>query len=250
MRCYYRERQYKCGDYLDVQIFPVFAKPGVRRCKAKPTSEIQKKLNDENAKKKLIRLIHTNFTSSDLALHLTYTDENLPSDADRAKKDVQNLLKKLKRRFEKIGKEFKYIWVCETGKRSSRIHHHLIISGGVSRDEIEALWKYGYANTKRLKFDENGLVGLSTYITKQQLLFKHWSASKNLKRPIEKVCDYKYTHTDVEDIVQSGDLTPFLIYYTDFGMSDFETSENALNGAYYISARFYKIQSANVFRRG
>ena len=38
MRCLYRERRYVCGDYLEVDIYPVFRKQGGRKQKAKPTS--------------------------------------------------------------------------------------------------------------------------------------------------------------------------------------------------------------------
>ena len=40
-----RERRIYHGDYLDVNIFPVFKKPGKRKKKTNPSSEIQKKLN-------------------------------------------------------------------------------------------------------------------------------------------------------------------------------------------------------------
>ena len=241
MRCYYREKQYICGDYTDVQIYPVYAKAKQRRSKAKPTSEAQEKLNEKNKHQRLSRLIHTNFTSRDMALHLTYADEYHPESPERAKKDIQNFLKKLGRRYSKLGKELKYIWVCETGKRSGRIHFHVTLSEGLSRDAIESLWQFGYANTKRLKFTEDGLTGLSVYMTKQQLLFKSWSASRNLKKPVEKQNDYKYSASAVKEIVEQDMILDFCKNYPGFGISDFETVANGNNGGYYISARLYRL---------
>ena len=71
-RTFNRESVYVCGDYMDGDIYPVFQAPGKRRSRCKPTSEIQQKLNQKNAEKKLTRLVHSNFTEDDIALHLTY----------------------------------------------------------------------------------------------------------------------------------------------------------------------------------
>ncbi len=249
MRCYYREKKYISGDYMDVMIYPVFAKSKVRRSRAKPTSEAQEKINAENSKRKLTRLIHCNFTNRDNAVHLTYADGNEPKDADQARKDAQSFIRKLKRRFEKLGIDFKYIWVCEIGERSGRIHHHLIVSGGLSRDAIEELWQYGYANVKRLQFNENGVVGLSTYMTKQKLLFKRWSASRNLSQPRVLTDDYKYSQKDIKDIIQSGDFYIFLQNYEGCGLTDYEAVENKLFGGGFIRASFYDTEKVKVFRR-
>ena len=93
--------------------------------------------------------MHTNFTYDDYELHLTYSDEHLPDNEDRAKKDLQNFIRRAKRFYAKHGiMELKYISITEKGEKSSRIHHHVTISGGVDRTELERLWGKGYANTK------------------------------------------------------------------------------------------------------
>lgn len=74
-RTFIRESVYVCGNYMDADIYPVFQKPGRRRSRCKPTSEIQRRLNQKNAEKRLTRLVHTNFTEDDIALHLTYRPE-------------------------------------------------------------------------------------------------------------------------------------------------------------------------------
>lgn len=239
MRCYYREKQYVCGDYIDVQVYPVYAKPGQRRSKAKPSSEVQEKLNAENSKKHFIRTVHTNFTNRDYAVHLTYADAFMPQDAERAKKDIQNFLKKLKRRYKALEKELKYVWVAEIGVRSRRMHFHVIVSGGLSRDEIEELWGFGYANAKRLRFNEHGIAGLASYMTKQKLLFKSWSGSRNLKKPIVKTNDYKYSQKTVKDIVEHEQVLLFCSFYPGLSVSSFNATENYNNGGFYISARMF-----------
>ena len=56
-----RERRIYHGDYLDVNIFPVFKKPGKRKKKTNPSSEIQKKLNQTYRENKVTYLINNNF---------------------------------------------------------------------------------------------------------------------------------------------------------------------------------------------
>ena len=69
-----------------------------------------------------------------------------------------------------------------TTKRNSetpaRIHHHIIMNGGLDRDVVEDLWrkrrrkgqkkgdKIGFCNADRLQADENGIAALCTYLVK------------------------------------------------------------------------------------
>ena len=138
-RTFNRERVYVCGDYLDGDIYPVFQKPGERRKRCRPTSEIQKKLNQRNAAKRLTRIVHMNFTSRDLALHLTYDPAHTPESAEDALRIVQNYLRALKRRYRKLGLELKYILSTEYGGRSGRVHHHLIVNAGLDRHAGSAM---------------------------------------------------------------------------------------------------------------
>ena len=86
MRCLYREKKHICGEYLEVDIFPVFEYQRGRSKKRKPTSETQKRLNQRNAERKLIRLLNTNFTKKDIRFDLTYNEENRPETPE----DAQN----------------------------------------------------------------------------------------------------------------------------------------------------------------
>ena len=72
----YRERKHICGEYMEVEIFPVYTKAKGRGKRKKPTSEIQQRLNRRHAEGKLRRLLHTNFTPSDLFATLTF-DESI-----------------------------------------------------------------------------------------------------------------------------------------------------------------------------
>ena len=72
----YRQKKYHYGEYLEVVIYPVYAKAKWRRKRNKPTTEIQQRLNQRHAEGKLRRLLHTNFTDADLFATLTF-DESI-----------------------------------------------------------------------------------------------------------------------------------------------------------------------------
>ena len=95
MRRIYREQINIAGGYADGVVYPVFAKSGQRRRRAKATSEVQAKLNERNSAKRFTRLAHANFTERDIALHLTYNEESLPIDEKQALNDVQKFYKEI-----------------------------------------------------------------------------------------------------------------------------------------------------------
>lgn len=197
MRCFYREKRYYSGDYLEIDIYPVFGKAGQRRKRYKPTSECQKRLNKKNAEMKLTRLMNANFTEDDLRFDLTYSPDKLPEDDDAAIKELRNFLRRLKR-FRKKAElsALKYIAVTEKSKKG-RYHHHLVISGGVSIGELAALWGRGYTSAKPLQFDENGIEGLAKYLVKEPVGSKFYQASRNLTQPEVETRDEVYSQKTV-----------------------------------------------------
>ncbi|MBO5969368.1 MAG: hypothetical protein J6S14_12810 [Clostridia bacterium] len=250
MRCLYRERRYFCGDYLEVDIYPVFQKAGKRGQKAKPTSEVQERLNEHNAIEKLIRLLNANFTGEDYEFHLTYTDENLPEDVEEAKKDIQNFIRRVKTLRRRLGLEdLKYICVPEGGFEGTRFHFHITMNGGVDRTLIEELWGYGYANGKRLQFNENGVEGLARYVTKQfsahkdELPFgKRWTASKNLHVPEPVDRDGRISAKKAKELAtfECESREPFEKLWEGYTLSRVEPFYNDVNGGYYLHVKLYR----------
>ena len=233
-----REQVYVCGEYMDADIYPVFQKPGARRKRCKPTSEIQAKLNQRNAEKKLTRLVHNNFTENDIALHLTYRNGEEPENEADALRVLGNFIKRLKRRYKKAGKELKYISCTEYGKKTGRVHHHLIINGGYDRDEIEKLWGRGYANSKRLQFEEDGVTGLARYIAKDKHFFKRWNQSRNLDIPEAAQYDGQLNMDDIAEIKEAIDSENAYQYfeerYPDFELVEAVYTQNNINRGIYI----------------
>ncbi|OLA57758.1 MAG: hypothetical protein BHW48_15245 [Roseburia sp. CAG:10041_57] len=164
--------------YKEIDIF-AYTEPvrGKRSKKRKRSSPVQKKLNDTNSKRYFNQEIKANFTEEDQRVDLTYNV--MPESEEAADKIVANFLKKIKRlRKKRELSPLKYIWVNERG-RNNRIHHHLLINGGLSREEVEALWCYrkkkgqseptpiGYVRCEPLRFSPSGIDGLVNYITKE-----------------------------------------------------------------------------------
>lgn len=236
----YREVKYRCGEFLDVEFFPVYKKSKSRRSRYGVSSEGQKLLNQKRSIRRLTRLIHANFSQKDYALHLTYSDLYMPETEEEAKRNVFNFLRRLKRFYKNLGVELKYICVTEKGKRSNRLHHHLIISGGVSRDDVERIWKMGRANTKRLQFDDNGVAGLSHYVTKQALFYKRWNASKNLINPDVAKNDYRVTRNKAHGICAYEDKSLILSLYPGYDLSSVEYTVSDITGEYYAFLRLRK----------
>ncbi len=248
MRHYYREKKYICGDYMDIQIFPVYPTARSRGKRKKPTSDVQTRLNAENAKKKLLRLVHTNFKRNDYELTFTYKDEHRPDTEDEAKKHIQNFFRRAKRLYKKNGIDLKYIWVMEKAE-TGNIHFHAFLSGGVDRTTIEELWGFGYANSQALKFDKNGVAGLVYYDLKDKpLTYRRWSCSKNLKKPEERQNDSRVTYSRAKKLYSEAEsVSAFMEIYPeykktlgDYIVSDVSALHNEFNGDYYFSIRLYK----------
>ncbi|MGL5085064.1 MAG: rolling circle replication-associated protein [Clostridium sp.] len=242
----YREKRIYSGNILEVEIYPIskIERKQKRKKKEKESMKKQKNLNDKNAKKHLIRLLNTNFTDKDLSVTLTYDKENLPSSEEEARKDVANYLRRIKTYRKKQGLEdLKYIAVVEykepgEGKKAIRLHHHIVISG-MDRDIAEQLWKKGRANADRLKADEFGYEGLARYISKDPKGNKRWTQSRNLKQPIIKVNDYKYSGRKVYEIAR-GDKDILINNYTDYLLNDYKQEVNDITAGIHINIKMRK----------
>ncbi len=259
----YVENKYYMNDFLDVQIFPAFstAKKGRRKAKINISSDVQKKLNEENSRKYVDRLVHTNFTNKDFALDLTYAKE--PLTAEEAQRHMKNYIRRLQRIYKKAGAALKYIYVTERGVKNGRYHHHLIISGGVSRDEIENAWLCkdyaGRANCDRLQFIVTGIADRVGYISgrkkekqeAEKVGYRKWTSSKNLVKPEPKQNKSRLRLRDVEEIFAASEYRQMWerlypgYYFGECGRSYY----NELNGGFYISARLYR-KEATYVRRG
>lgn len=237
-----REKRIYCGkEWLEVDIVPVTNMPEAGKVKSKGSSQKQQNLNDKNSKRRFVQIANTNFNEEDLHISATYNEAHLPMTLEEAEKNVHNYLNRVKRRMKKVtGQDLKYMLVTEytpkeeegqltlegledTRTKAVRIHHHIIINGGLSREDLELLWsttrinwkkaqdpKYrrevdfiGFVNCDRLQPNENGIEGLVNYLNKRKKGCKKWSTSQNLKKPKIKKNDYKYSFRKLREYART-----------------------------------------------
>lgn len=280
MKRRYREKIYTCGDYKDIQLFPVFEKAkGRRKKRSKPTSEMQTRLNQRNAERNLTRLLNANFTENDISLTLTFKNEHLPKTYDEAERMAKNLLRRLKRlRGKKSLPEMKYIIIPGAG----RFHFHIPMSGGIDDKTLQDMWPYGYCNIIHFIFDENGIEGHARYVAKQFELDdidifsmfdideetgevtekegksvtrskgkRRYTCSRNIIRPEPEEKDGRISAARVEEIatVDSASRAVFEKLYPGYCLADCKPYYNEENGGYYLEIKMYKKDSSFLKRK-
>ena len=203
----YRRSVLIAGDRMECEIYPVFGRDEAQKARAAKkniTSEKQKRLNAERARRHLVQLADANFTEKDIHLTLTYRQETT---MEQCRKDVRNFLLRVKRYREKKGlPELKYIYTIEGNREKvrgagvTRIHVHMLMNSGVSREKLEEMWEMGYANADRLQPNERGLEEIASYIIKEANGGRKYCASRNLKQPQKRVTDARTSNRTVKAI--------------------------------------------------
>lgn len=255
-RAIYREKQYQCGEYMTVYVYPVVpcgkSTPG-KRTRKKASREVQKKLNRRHAAEHLERVAHANFTDNDLSITLTFTEN--PKTKEEATKKIQAFLRKLRRLYKKANIEMKYIWQMEKSKKG-RYHVHMILSGGIDRDTIEKKWGLGYANTKRLQFDQNGITALTRYIGKshtdkeeEQLTYRSYNGSKNLIDPEPEISDTRVRSKRKAAELADMNANTWIELYPDYELTDLSQFHDDGYGGIYLFARLFRTDRKRVFGR-
>lgn len=199
----YRTRTTVAGPRLEVEIYPMFGREAAGRARAAKiagnTPEAMKKLNRERAIRHLIQLADANLTDQDI--HLTLTYKKAPS-RKQVDADVWNFLRTVKRRRKQYGlPPLKAFFTTEGNENGTkeRLHAHVLMSGGISREELEDIWGKGWANADRLQPDERGLEAIIRYITKEQDKRK-WHRTRNMVEPKQRTSDTKVSNAKVKRI--------------------------------------------------
>ncbi|MHC5215634.1 rolling circle replication-associated protein [Enterococcus sp. LJL128] len=259
-----REKIMQCGNYFEADLIPRTNKAdravrGKRGKKVKLSKPAQDDLNDKNSARYFTLLANGNFENNkDFWFTGTYTTENMPTTFEQANRQAKNFIRRLKPKYKKVSKELRYILVTEyrfneeTGEQS-HFHHHILLSKGIGRDEIEDTWSIGRGKNKQklgrthcrvLQFDENGIAGIAHYVNKGrygQRGRKKWSSSRNLKRPFSKTNDYKYTPTQLTQLAlsQNYGIERLEKIYNNYFISEIEPKKFEETG-WHIYIRMWK----------
>lgn len=235
-------------ELLEAQIYPSFYhKADVPRTERKRESKpSQRKLNDKNSRRYLIRLANINFGPGDIWATFGWNEDLLPEDIEGAKRDIVNFLRRINRKRKKECREnIKYIYILAFDDYT-RPHFHIIMTGeGIDRDELEAMWgKCDRPNTRRIKPDDNFLLtGLATYISNNPHGTKRWCPSKNLTKPKEPTRSYsKFKKRKVETMVKDHETLKGEMEkaYPGYKFLDAEVKYNGVTAAFYIYARMVR----------
>ncbi|MEG0874622.1 MAG: hypothetical protein RSH79_04880 [Clostridiales bacterium] len=208
-----REKKIYCGnDYLEVDIYPYTdsQKRGVKGKRAKRQKISPPKIknfNEKMARRYFTQLINANFLTGGYHITLTYDNKHLPKTLEDAEHQAKNYLRRLSYLKKKKGlSPLRYIIVHEYHPR--RVHHHIIIDSDLDRDTVENLWcknkqPIGYVNADRLQPDIGGLGALTNYLLKDPKGKKRWSCSQNLKKPMQRTNDHKYSRRQIDKIAKT-----------------------------------------------
>lgn len=243
----YRAKTYRSGELLECEAFPIWKNRGQwkRAKRHRPTRAAQMIVNQKNTKKRMIRYINVNFSANDIWLTLTYRGWEVPKDEKQAYKDIKNFIERIKYKRKKKGlPQLKYIYVIEW--KEERCHHHLIISGGLDRDEVEACWTKGRKQARRLQPDDYGLTGLACYLSKGSKGERRWGHSKNLKYPEPTISERKLSRKKVERLALLETEAKEILEkaYPGYRFLDIEIRFSAVVAGAYVYARMRKERRA------
>ena len=126
-----------------------------------------------------------------------------------AHKAVKNYIRRINYLCKKRGlPNCKYICVTsDTSSKSGklvRVHHHIILSCELSREEILSMWNYGRININELQGEKDKFHKLCEYLKKNTRSGRRWISSLNLKKPLRTVPnDNKYTSREIEKLAKA-----------------------------------------------
>lgn len=180
------------NGYAEVEEYYA-ARRGKKSCRRSPfgsTARDQAIINERNAEDRLRWLITANFKQGDLHLSLTYRKDDRPT-FEESKKRVREFNRLMRNYYKKQGKEYKYIWTTEKGKRGA-IHHHFILEYMDLRI-TQSFWKWGKVIFNSCLDKSESYGALAWYLIKGNRKafnscdypsYKRYNAAKCLKQPV------------------------------------------------------------------
>ena len=253
MQMLYQEKIITSGRYTEIDIYPVIPPQRRRGRKARPSTEVQEKLNKRYAEKRIGYLVNANFTEEDIRLDLTYDKNHLPESPEDAQHQCQLFLRRLISFRRKKGlSELKYIYVTEVGEKSGRVHHHIVLSGGVLIKDLARLWGKGYTTVKPLQFDmEYGCTALAEYMVKKPVLKRRWNCSKNLEQPEVRVRTGRISRRKAFEWLTAGmDARNEIEKRYGLKLADIKPLFNDVNRAAYVALSMYDPQTRRREQKG
>lgn len=232
---YFVIRTIEAGDVGEkTKFFVPGKKPENGKLSRRQKNAVKKQEQNEYAsQKRLAREINANFKAGDLFLGLDYSDEGLqrilqwgrthglsvdsenPEERqnaiwEAAAHELDNALRRVKRRLEKQGTELKAVYCTadmdgDTGELV-RVHHHLIVQAGTADAFVSAWEKYGLGSVtwSALWANQIDRTPIAEYIIRQVRRIpdaKKYRSTRNLVHPVPTT---RIVSTDNELLVPRG----------------------------------------------
>lgn len=257
-----RERAavYDCGDVVEIDVAPARRKSIGRKKAWRFTSEAQKWVNARKRVRYVRRMLNLNFSFGAHLFTLTYADEFLPETMEGVENDWKKFVRTVRRRYKAEGAELKYFAVIERGEETGRAHIHVVMSGGMSRKDILAIWRKSHGVWEDgVTRSESMLEDLADYLCKsvsEQERYAHtYMASKNLIKPkeepegtqLKKMVDRTFTKQFCDDLL-TGAVAPTDLYgvFPGYKVLDFKPSDikyNVYNHGYIVHMRLMRLDA-------
>lgn len=162
-----------------------------RREKHRLSSQAQKYINSKAQHSQLEFLLAANIHPGDWFVVLTYADAHLPDSWDAANRSMQGFCRRL--RESRAPEKTIYFYNIERAhysdqeNQSHRWHHHMVLSAGTDRENLDKLWGKGHVFVRQLVLDPDHTFGsLATYMLKESNEFpgkRGWRSSRGLQKP-------------------------------------------------------------------
>lgn len=246
----YATKEIRSGDQLELEIYPEYTRQQAGRIPTEAMRQRNRKarqnLNEKNSRKMCERVINANFTDRDIWATFTYDQDHVPGSFEEATRNMQNYIRRLNAFRKKKGlPSARYVYTTELSDKG-RYHHHIVLDGDISMDDVERIWTKGHRNqVRRLRKDDDGLTGMAMYITKEKKGKgqKKWTSSRGLKKPEEKKNHYKFTKKDVQMAAVYADSLREKMdrWYgpEGYAFSNVRVTHNKVNGGIYVHARMH-----------
>lgn len=251
-----RNQEFEYGNYKEIEIFPVYAGSHIKtkREKTKETKKSQKELNKRNRIKKILRLLNSNFKKGDYFLTLTYAPDECPDTVEQAEEDIKKFMRKLRNAYKKAEKTLKYMAWIEKGVEKGRIHHHIVLTSGVTREVIEEMFGKGFCNCDIIRPEIDDLQGLAKYFAKDPKGKRTFTCSKNLDRTCllpTKVENNKTSKHEVKKIIENFEDKDFIDKkYPGYELVIGDIRKNEYTRGAYVHLMLRKKGCNDVFKAG
>lgn len=131
-------------------------KPRTRAKKCIPSTQTQKRYNENRSIEGMLQKLHINFGENGIGLHMSYAGSKQPESEERVELDTKNYFRRVRRIYRKAGSVLKYVYITDYSA-TGRTHIYMVLSGGVDQDTLEKAKAAWEGTVELLRVDDTGI---------------------------------------------------------------------------------------------